>query len=89
MDLHQSTSSHSQNEDIVGFSAAVRHGRHIYLSGTTADHEGKIVGVGDPYRQAVYIIEKIERYMQEFSATLADIVRTRIYIVDAQHWPAP
>lgn len=76
-------------EEIVGFSRAVRVGQVVHVSGTTAtDENGEVVGVGDPAAQTDYIIQKIERALVAAGATLADVVRTRIYVVNADDWEA-
>lgn len=76
-------------ESIVGYSRAVRVGNIIAVSGTTAtDEHGEMVGMNDPYAQTVYIIQKIERALKQAGATLKDVVRTRIYVTNANDWEA-
>lgn len=76
-------------ERTVGFSRAVRVGPFVSVSGTTAtDDEGNPVGVGDVARQTEYTIEKIGRALAEVGAGLGDVVRTRIYVVNADDWEA-
>jgi enamine deaminase RidA (YjgF/YER057c/UK114 family) len=76
-------------ESIVGYSRAVRVGRHVQISGTTAtDEDGKVVGAGDPYLQTRRALANIEWALKQAGATLADVVRTRIYVTDISQWEA-
>lgn len=71
----------------MGYSRAVRAGSIIYVSGTTATNsEGKIVGRGDPYRQAVQTIKNIETALHHFGCGFENVVRTRIYVTDISQW---
>jgi enamine deaminase RidA (YjgF/YER057c/UK114 family) len=87
------TSSGTVWEDLAGYSRAVRVGNQVAVSGTTAtDESGQIVGAGDVYQQTVFIIQKIARALQAAGGSLADVVRTRIYVTDITRWqeaPAP
>ncbi len=74
-------------EEEVGYSRAVRVGRHVFVTGTlAADEKGEMTGVGDPYAQTVACIRKIERALHDAGATLDDVVRTRMYVTDIDQW---
>lgn len=74
-------------EPIVGYSRAVRVGNTIHVAGTAAvDEQGQIVGVGDAAAQAAYILRKIETALQQAGASMSDVVRTRIFVLDINEW---
>ncbi len=80
-------SSASPYEDVIGFSRAVRIGPHVHVSGTTAmGDDGELVGVHDVQEQAVQVLRNIELALAQAGATMADVVRTRIYLRDINHW---
>jgi enamine deaminase RidA (YjgF/YER057c/UK114 family) len=83
--MRQRVSSNSPYESVVGFSRAVRVGNQLFVSGTVGrDAEGSFQD--DTYVQAWQAIDNIAAALHELGASLQDVVRTRIYLVDIDRW---
>ena len=68
----------------VGYSRAVRDGRHVHVAGTAP------IGTDstDPYEQGKRCLEIVVAALAELGATPEHVVRTRVYLVDAADWEA-
>lgn len=79
--------SGSPFEPVVGYSRAVRAGSVIEIAGTVAtDENGNAVGVGDPYQQTRFVLDKILAYVTRAGGKPEDIVRTRMFVTDISKW---
>lgn len=80
-------SSGAKWEDIVGYSRAVRIGNTIEVTGTVAVNEhSELMGGQSAYEQTKYILQKIEKVLQQAGAALTDVVRTRMFVTDISRW---
>jgi enamine deaminase RidA (YjgF/YER057c/UK114 family) len=83
----QNFSSGAKWEDIVGYCRAVRVGNIIEVGGTVAtDENNQVVGRNNAYVQARHILQKIEKTLKQAGASMADVVRTRMFVTDITLW---
>jgi enamine deaminase RidA (YjgF/YER057c/UK114 family) len=81
-------SSGTEWEERVGYSRAVRVGDRVEVSGTTGTDDGEVVAPRDPHEQAVQAFRNVETALRDAGATLDDVVRTRMFVADADDWQA-
>lgn len=80
-------SSGAKWESIVGYSRAVKVGNTIEVTGTVAvDDTSQLVGGNDAYQQTRFILQKIEKVLQQAGASMKDVVRTRMFVTDISRW---
>ncbi|BDS14880.1 RidA family protein [Aureispira anguillae] len=86
--MKQKIGSGTTWEDSVGYSRAIRIDNRIEVAGTTAMDGEQLIGKGDAYKQTKFIFEKIETALNQLGASLADVVRTRMYVTNIEDWEA-
>ncbi|MDF0668224.1 MAG: RidA family protein [Nitrospira sp.] len=84
--MRQHISTGGPWESKIGYSRAVRVGAHVSVSGSTAMTPSGLVGKGDPYTQTIQALKTIETALQQAGTSLADVVRTRIYLTNIDQW---
>src|SRR3712207_9061450 len=84
----QRVSSGGPFEATFGYSRAVRVGNHVAVAGTAAIKDGAPFASGDAGAQTRYILEVIERALTEAGATMADVIRYRVFVTDIADYAA-
>jgi aryl-alcohol dehydrogenase-like predicted oxidoreductase len=75
-------------ESFAGYSRAVKKGNQIFISGTTATQGSMVIGGNSPDSQMHFVLDKIEGSLKSMHASMNDVVRTRIFVSDINHWEA-
>jgi enamine deaminase RidA (YjgF/YER057c/UK114 family) len=73
-------------EQVVGYSRAVAAGDHVWVTGCTSIADDEVVHDGDAYAQTVQALRNVEWALAQAGASLADVVRTRIFVTDIARW---
>ena len=84
--MSRRVSSAAPWEAVVGYSRAVAAGDHVWVTGCTSIAGGEVVHTGDPYAQTVQAIRNIGWALEQFGASLEDVVRTRMFVTDISRW---
>jgi enamine deaminase RidA (YjgF/YER057c/UK114 family) len=84
--MTRKVSSGAPWEPVVGYSRAVAAGDHVWVTGCTAIQDGKVVHEGDAYAQTLQAIRNVAWALEQVDASLADVVRTRIFVTDISRW---
>ena len=73
-------------EPVVGYSRAVAAGDFVFVSGCTSTSGGKFVHDGDAGAQTTQCIANVAEALERLGASLADVVRTRMFVTDMSRW---
>ena len=73
-------------EPVVGYSRAVAAGDFVFVSGCTSTAGGEFVHEGDAGAQTTQCIANVAEALERLGASLADVVRTRMFVTDMSRW---
>jgi enamine deaminase RidA (YjgF/YER057c/UK114 family) len=73
-------------EGIVGYSRVVVRGDAAWVSGTTSFVDGAVMHRGDAGGQTRQALEIVRDALERAGFTLADVVRTRMFVTDISRW---
>ena len=73
-------------EPVVGYSRAVAAGDFVFVSGCTSVADGVFVHEGDARAQTAQAIANVAQALEQLGASLADVVRTRMFVTDISRW---
>jgi enamine deaminase RidA (YjgF/YER057c/UK114 family) len=73
-------------EGIVGYSRVVVRGDAAWVSGTTSTVDGAVAHPGDAGAQTRQALAIVREALERSGFTLADVVRTRMYVTDISRW---
>ncbi len=72
-------------ESVIGYSRATVCGEYVHVSGSTATVNGELQHEGDAYGQAKVALEQvIAKALEQAGHSLSDVVRTRVYLANAE-----
>ena len=73
-------------ENLVGYSRVVVRGDTAWVSGTTSTVDGAVAHPGDAGAQTRQALANLKDALQRAGFTLADVVRTRMFVTDIARW---
>ena len=80
-------SGHSPFEPVAGFSRAVVVGSTVHVAGTAPIPPDGSPTPESAYEQAQLCLRIIAEALGRAGASVEDVVRTRMFVTDAAHWP--
>ena len=73
-------------EPLIGYSRVVVAGPLVFVAGTTATVQDRVVGVGDAYAQTLQAFRNVEKALATAGVGLADVVQTQMFVTDISRW---